>query len=127
MPRATLSFVEFAAADSRRLAEFFRVVFGWDSIDVPWTGPRYVRLLPPESGELSGAGILEPDASGLIDRLTIMVRIEGESLEDVLARAAAAGGAVALAPTAIGESGTFARLFDPEGNSIGLWLAPEAR
>lgn len=123
MPRATLSFFEIPAADAPLLAAFFHHVFGWSSAEVPWSGPRYLRLLPPDSGEAAGGGILEPDASGLIDRLTVMIRIEGEPLEAVLARVVEAGGKVALGPTEIGGTGLFARFFDPEGNSFGLWTS----
>ena len=120
-PRATISFFELPAADAGRLAEFFRAVFGWEAAEIPWPGPRYLRLLPPEGAERPGAGILEPDASGLVDRLTVMVRIEGEPLEAVLERVVAAGGTVALTPRAIGSHGRFARFFDPQQNSFGLW------
>ena len=121
MPRATLSFFEIPAPDPERLAEFFREVFGWDSMHVPWDGPAYVRLLPPPNGEAPGGGILQTDGSGLCDRLTVMIRIEGETLEAVLARIEHAGGTLALAPTPIGTSGRFARFLDPDGNSFGLW------
>lgn len=126
MPNATLSFFELPSADPPRLAGFFREVFGWESVEVPWAGPRYLRLLPPESDERPAGGILERDASGLVDRLTVMIRIAGEPLEAVLARVVEAGGIVALAPTAIGDSGQFARFFDPEGNSFGLWTSRSA-
>jgi len=123
MRRATLSFFELPATDPARLAAFFAAVFGWDAVEVPWNGPRYLRLLPPDSGEAPGGGILARSAGegGLIDRLTVMVRIEGESLAAVLERVAAHGGEVVLAPTPIGDLGAFARFFDPEGNSFGLW------
>lgn len=123
MARATLSFFEIPGASPTALAEFFRAVFDWPSLPVPWDGPEYVRLLPPATGESPGGGILFPDGSGLVDRLTIMIRIEGEPLEHVLERIVAHGGAVALAPVAIGNSGRFARFFDPDGNSFGLWQA----
>ncbi|MEO8275069.1 MAG: hypothetical protein ABI639_02560 [Thermoanaerobaculia bacterium] len=116
-----MSFCEIPAADPPALAGFFLQVFGWASLPIPWDGPPYVRLLPPESNAASGAGILQPDASGLIDRLTMMIRIEGEALETVLARIAAAGGTLALEPVTIGAAGRFARFFDPAGNSFGLW------
>lgn len=121
--RATLSFFEIPAADPRRAAEFFRAVFDWGAVEVPWAGPTYVRLLPPESDETPGGGILEPDRLGLVDRLTVMIRIEGEALEAVLERVVDHGGAIALPPTAIGDAGRFARFFDPQGNSFGLWSA----
>jgi predicted enzyme related to lactoylglutathione lyase len=121
MPRATLSFFEIPAVDPGRLANFFRAVFGWEAVDVPWAGPRYVRLLPPESSERPGGGVLARDGSGLVESLTVMIRIEGETLEQALARIVAAGGRTALAPVAIGDSGRFARFTDPEGNSFGLW------
>jgi predicted enzyme related to lactoylglutathione lyase len=121
MRRATLSFFEIPGTDPTRLAAFFEAVFGWGSLPVPWDGPEYVRLLPPPTSEPPGGGILLPDGSGLVDRLTVMIRIEGESLEATLDRIVAHGGSVALAPLSIGTTGRFARFFDPEGNSFGLW------
>lgn len=121
MPRATLSQVEIASPDPARSADFFHRVFGWAAVDVPWDGPTYVRLLPPAPAEPVGAGVLAPDATGILDRLTIVVRIEGEPLTAVLARVRAAGGEVALEPIPISTSGLYARFFDPDGNSFGLW------
>jgi len=121
MPTATLSFFEIPAGDPQRVVDFFRAVFGWESLEVPWEGPRYVRLLPPESAERPGGGVLARDASGLVDTLTVMIRIEGEVLEETLARIERHGGTTALAPVQIGHSGRFARFADPEGNSFGLW------
>lgn len=128
MRRATLSFFEIPADDADALAGFFRSVFGWESRPVSWDGPRYLRLLPPSSTEPPGGGILErddPEMSGplLVDRLTVMIRIEGEPLAGVLERIAAAGGEVVLSPTAIGSFGLYARFLDPAGNSFGLWQA----
>lgn len=121
MPTATLSFFEIPARDAGRAAEFFRAVFGWGSVEVPWAGARYVRLVPPESAEKPGGGVLERDGSGLVESLTMMVRIEGEPLEAALERIVGHGGAVALPPVQIGEWGRFARVTDPDGNSFGLW------
>ncbi len=125
MARATLSFFEIPAADPAKSAEFFRQVFGWPSREVPWAGPRYLRLFPPDGGEPPGGGVLERGIGdgALVDRLTVMIRIEGEPLAAVLDRVEAAGGSVALPPTPIGDFGSFARFFDPEGNSFGLWAA----
>jgi len=36
------------------------------------------------------------------------------------------GGSVVLAPVTIGTAGRFARFFDPDGNSFGLWQARAA-
>ena len=121
MPRATLSYFEIPARDPDALAEFFRAAFGWDALAVAWDGPRYLRLLPPPTVEPPGGGILARDASGLVESLTVMIRVEGEPLEAALARVTGAGGAVALAPTEIGDFGRYARFTDPEGNSFGLW------
>ena len=123
MPRASLSQIEIAAPDPARAAVFYRQVFGWEAVAVPWDGPTYVRMFPPEPSEPVGAGILAPDASGIVDRLTLVVRIEGEPLTAVLDRVRAAGGSVALEPIPISASGLYARFFDPDGNSFGLWQA----
>ncbi len=121
MPRATLSQVELASSDPVRAAGFFLRVFGWESMSIPWEGPAYVRMFPPAPPEPVGAGLLAPDASGILDRQTLVVRIEGEPLSAVLARVRAAGGEVALEPMPISTSGLYARFFDPDGNSFGLW------
>ncbi len=121
MLRATLSQIEIAAPDPARAADFFRRVFGWEAMAVPWEGPTYLRMFPPEPAEPVGAGILAPDASGIVDRLTVVVRIEGEPLAAVLTRVRDAGGRVALEPIPISASGLYARFFDPDGNSFGLW------
>ena len=121
MPRATLSFFEIPARDPDALAEFFHAVFGWDALAVSWDGPRYLRLLPPRTVEPPGGGILARDASGLVESLTVMIRIEDEPLEAALGRVAAAGGSITLAPREIGAFGRYARFEDPEGNSFGLW------
>ncbi len=126
MRQATLSFFEIPGSSPTRLAEFFLAVFSWQSLRVPWEGPEYVRLLPPPTSEAPGGGILCPDERGLVDRLTVMIRIEGEPLESVLERIVAHGGSLALAPVTIGHSGRFARFFDPDGNSFGLWEAAGA-
>jgi predicted enzyme related to lactoylglutathione lyase len=126
MPRATLSQIEIAAPDPVRAAAFVRHVFGWESMTVPWEGPAYVRMLPPEPTEPVGVGILAPDETGIVDRLTIVVRIEGEPLASVLARVCEAGGTVALDPIPIGASGLYARFFDPDHNSFGLWQEIDA-
>lgn len=123
VPRATLSFFEIPATDPDRLAGFFREVFGWEHAEVPWDGPRYLRLFAPEDERRPGGGILARGAGGeaLVDRLTVMVDIEGEPLDAVLARVAAHGGTVLARPTSIGDFGSYARFLDPEGNSFGLW------
>jgi uncharacterized protein len=121
MATATLSFFEIPAEDPGQLAGFFRGVFGWEALEVPWDGPRYLRLLPPDNVERPGGGILERDGSGLVEELTVMLRIEGEPLEATLARVVEHGGSVALEPVEIGTNGRFARFRDPEGNSFGLW------
>lgn len=123
MPRATLSFYEIPASDPDRLAHFFFEVLGWESAEVPWDGPRYLRLLAPEDPRRPGGGVLARGDGGeaLVDRLTVMVDIEGEPLAAVLARVEAAGGTVLAPPTPIGTFGSYARFLDPEGNSFGLW------
>ncbi|KAB2959989.1 MAG: VOC family protein [Thermoanaerobaculia bacterium] len=121
--RAELSYYELPAADPDRLAEFFRAVFGWDAHEVPWDGPRYLRVMAPRDSRPPGAGILEKGRGGerLVDRLTVNVDVTGEPLAATLARVVAHGGTVTLPPTVIGEFGSYARFLDPEGNSFGLW------
>ena len=81
------------------------------------------RLFSELNPDLTLMDLRLPDGSGLVDRLTVMIRIEGEPLESVLERIVLHGGLLALAPVNIGGAGRFARFFDPAGNSFGLWEA----
>jgi len=141
--RATLDHFEIPVADSRLLATFLKIVFGWIVIDAGANacadvcdnsgeesaeaseGERYCRLGPASLGPDSErsavrVGLFEGPAE-VLDRAVPVVRLTGETLELCLERVASAGGRVTLQPKWVGHSGRFARFEDPEGNHWGLW------
>ncbi len=125
MLKATVSHFEIPARDPERAARFYREVFGWSVEPLPWNRPYYkVR----GSSEMSSAGREGIDggiteAGEGLDHPLLMIHVEGEDLESVLARIAAVGGRIDLPPTPVGSMGTWARFRDPEGNLLGLWIA----
>ena len=121
MRKATVSHFEIPAHDPERAARFYREVFGWSIEPLPWEHPYYkVRGSTRGGREGIDGGITE--ARGL-DHPLLMIHIEGEELEAVLDRIAAAGGRTDLPATPVGSMGAWARFRDPEGNLLGLWSA----
>lgn len=129
MRKATVSHFEIPAHDPERAARFYREVFGWSVEPLPWEHPYYkVRGSAPASGVSTPGreGIDGGIVGGLgeargFDHPLLMIHIEGEELEAVLERIAAAGGRTDLPATPVGSMGTWARFRDPEGNLLGLW------
>lgn len=123
--KATVSHFEIPAHDLERVARFYREVFGWSVDPLPWDRPYYkVRssAISSTAGREGIDGGITEAGSGL-DHTLLMIHVEGEDLESVLERIAAAGGRIDLPPTPVGSMGTWARFRDPEGNLLGLWIA----
>lgn len=123
--RATVSHFEIPAHDPERAARFYREAFGWSVEPLPWEHPYFkVRGSAVASGEgrqgIDG-GITESAGTEGLPHPLLMIHIEDASLDSVLERIAAAGGAIELPVTRVGEMGWWARFRDPEGNLLGLW------
>lgn len=123
--KATVSHFEIPARDPERAARFYREVFGWSIDLLPWERPYYkIRGSASVSGtgrEGIDGGITE--AGGGIEHPLLVIHIEDADLETVLERIVAAGGAVDLPVSRVGEMGWWARFRDSEGNLLGLWRA----
>ncbi|GIV01140.1 MAG: glyoxalase [Actinomycetota bacterium] len=114
---------EIPADDVERAKGFYASVFGWEIEDVPGmdytivrTVPVDDRFMPTEPGAING-GLTRRRAETPSPVITINV----DSIEDVLARVEAAGGAVIHPRQEIPGMGAYAYFRDPEGNTMGLW------
>lgn len=123
--RVFIGSFEIPARDLERAAAFYRRAFDWEVRPVSWTGEAYFSLGPAramvEPRVLRG-GLGVPATVGSEQPLLVL-HVEGGTLEECLARVAAAGGSVAEEPRPVGEFGRFARIRDCEGNLLGLWQA----
>src|SRR5262249_20210763 len=112
------------ARDPDRLARFYREVFDWRSEPLDWEGPPYfrVRAALPKYGVASEGIDGGLTAGGEVgDQPLLMIHVADVPLEECLERIVAAGGAIEVPVTAVGEMGRFARFRDPEGHRLGLW------
>lgn len=120
MPR--VAYFDVAADDPERALKFYKQVFGWEITrwDGPWEYWRIKTGDPAQPG-IDG-GLARRDQPGQF----ITPFVEVASVDDFLARIAAAGGRVIQPKTAIPGVGYMAACKDTEGNSFGLIQADAA-
>ncbi len=114
---------EIPAEDLQRAKAFYADVFGWGIEDLPEMGYTLVRTasvdergMPIEPGTINGGMMRRSE-----EVRSPVVTIHVASIDDALARVEAAGGAVVIPRTPVGDMGAAAYFRDPEGNVLGLW------
>jgi predicted enzyme related to lactoylglutathione lyase len=118
MPHA-LNWFEIPVTDFARAKTFYETVLGI-TIAPMALGSAMMGMLSSDPEAVGGAIVLgeggAPSQNG-----TMVYLNGGEDLAPMLARAAQAGGAVAVPKTEIGNGfGFFAHFVDTEGNKVGL-------
>lgn len=122
---------EIPVDDVDAAKEFYGAMFGWELAEFGGGGgdQRYVLATttptgpdfrPSEPGAINGA--LMPRAS---DTPGPVLVVGVASIDEHLARAEAAGGAVVRARTEVPGMGWYAYVGDAQGNVVGLWEAAE--
>ena len=105
--------VEIPSSDPVKAEEFYAAVFDWTFQRVPGMG--YTLYATPGGG---GGGILKrPDGMpvGLINYVNV------DEIEPYLSKIEDGGGSILQPITEVPETGWFAIVADPDGNSFGLW------
>ena len=74
------------------------------------------NMKPKEPGAING-GLLPKDPTGNTPVLVIDV----PSIDDHLKKIEASGGKTTMPKMQVGDFGLYARVTDPEGNTIGIW------
>ena len=133
--KARIEHFEIPARRPEAAAHFFREAFGWRVEPLPaFAGGTYFTIRPAsrkegEAGEtaVSGrgggplrGGLGTPEVVGA-EHPVLVVHIEGETLEECLARIEGLGGTAVGEVRPVGEMGRYGRFRDPEGNLFGLW------
>ncbi|SDL15066.1 VOC family protein [Tessaracoccus oleiagri] len=115
MPHGDITHLDIPVNDFGKATAFYRDLFGWDIQEYPgfegypmWQAPNKVS------------------GGGLADRATSPTKhpvafVEVDSIDDVLAKATAAGGQIVSEKMPIDATSWLATFQDPDGNVIGLY------
>lgn len=114
MAHGDITHIDIPVSDLTKGADFYARLFGWQIAEMPgfegypmWQAPNGV----------SGGG-LAPRSDGFTQPRSY---VEVDSIDDTIAAAEAAGGAVAMPKDNITETSWWAVIVDPDGNHIGLF------
>lgn len=114
-----LNWFEIPVIDFARAKAFYEKVLGI-VIDRMEMGPVTMGMLSTDQNAVGGA-IVHGDGGSPSKTGTLVYLNGGDDLAPMLARAKAAGGAVVVPKTEIGNDfGFFAHFIDTEGNKVGL-------
>jgi hypothetical protein len=114
MAHGDITHIDIPVDDMARATSFYSEVLGWQIAEMPgfdgypmWQAPNQV----------SGGGFVARD-EGL---RSMRSYVEVDSIDDVVAKVAGAGGSVVMEKTAISDTSWFAVFADTEGNEMGLY------
>jgi predicted enzyme related to lactoylglutathione lyase len=112
MTRPVVHF-EIRGTDSKRLAEFYRALFGWN---IEGDSPMGILQISPGIGGPEGVGghIRAAEAAG------VSIFVQVVDLDETLRKAEEMGGRAVMQPFDIPGRPTIAQMADPDGNLIGL-------
>ena len=114
MAHGDITHVEIPVSDFATATSFYSSLFGWQIAEPPgfegypmWQGPNKVAggALTQRSDDFSAP----------------RTYVEVDSIDDTVAAATAAGGAVVAAKQPITDTSWWAVIADPDGNAIGLF------
>ena len=109
---------DIGCRDLGRSCAFYSAVFGWTTSPM---GPLSSRF---DTGSPRGiAG--HTTALGHEPHQYVLVYMEVDDIDAVLAKIETEGGAIVIPKTAVPTGGWFAWFTDPSGNTLGLWTPPE--
>lgn len=123
MHGAVVHFEFHLSPEARRFYE----AFGWQfrDINIPGSGPYTMAItnevddqgMPKEVGAING-GVMPPEQGQ--EPNTVLV-LQVDEIEQAKQDAINAGGQLIMDTQSIGEMGLYARVKDPNGNTVGLW------
>ena len=115
-----ITWFEIPALDLNRARAFYETIFGITMIphDMP---PMQLAVFPYDREHSTGGCIQTGPGNAVSKDGTVIYLNAGSSLDAVLAKVVAAGGAILLPKTALPPGmGHFAHIQDTEGNRVGV-------
>ena len=113
MPNPLISHIEIPSTDLDRSSEFFKKVFDWEF--KPF-GNGYL-LYNNQKGIMAGLR----KVNSVVKGDTTVFHITVDQVDKALERTKNAGGHIKVGKTTIPAMGWYAVIFDPDGNTIGLY------
>ncbi len=113
--------VEVIARDMPEAREFYRRLFGWQSIDIETGTGRPYAYFELESRPVAGLGQMSETLVAKRQSGNWNSYIHVQSIADVCDRATQLGATVSVPETVVGSAGSLAFLRDPTGAEVGLW------
>src|SRR5262245_9840235 len=108
MPHGDITHVEIPVSDMAKATEFYSKLFGWQIAEAPgyegypmWRAPN----------QISGGGLVNRTA----ENTQPLSYVEVDSIDDAVAAAVEAGGAVRLQKQPISDTSWWAVITDPDG------------
>ena len=114
MAHGDITHIDIPVTDKARASAFYGALFGWQ-IQAPPGFEDYPMWSAPN--KISGGG-LAPRSEGFTQPRSY---VEVDSIDDVIAKAEASGGSVAMPKENITAKSWWAVIVDPDGNHIGLF------
>jgi uncharacterized protein len=124
----TINWVDLVSTDLEAASGFYTSLFGWEIEDMPMPGGGGVyRFFRQDGRDVAAAGSMPPEMSdqGIPSHWNVWVAGDADDADEVVAKAAAAGGQVLMPPMTLGPSGRLAMIADPGGAAVGVWEAGE--
>ena len=118
MPNPLIAHVEIPSTDLKRSADFFKEVFDWEF--KPF-GNGYL-LFNNHQGIM--AGLRKVDKVLKCDSTVFHINVS--SIDQILEKAKKSGGQIKTCKITIPAMGWYALIFDPDGNTIGLYQKTDA-
>lgn len=114
MPHGDITHIDIPVADTKRAADFYTELFGWQIAEIPgyegypmWQAPN----------KISGGG-LAPRSEDFTQPRSY---VEVDSIEETLSKVTAQGGTVVMDKSPISETSWWAIFTDLDGNNVGLY------
>ena len=109
------SWVDLGTTDVEGAKAFYGAVFGWEAEDVPTDQGVPYTMLSKDGKLVAGMGPIPPDQleAGMPPFWNTYVNVD--SVDDAVAKVAAAGGTTMMGPMDVMETGRMAFIMDPTG------------
>jgi len=119
-PHGLFSWADLASADPAAAKDFYSALFEWDAVDQTDPEGNYIYTLFSKDGKMTaGLGPQPEMMAGMPPVWSSYINVN--SVDDVVAKATAAGANTLGAAMDVMDSGRMAFLADPAGAVFGLW------
>ena len=120
-PGGAFCWVELATTDATAAKAFYGGLFGWTPDDMSMGQGQTYTMLKLAGLELGAMYTLTEEMRRQGVPPNWMLYVNVESVDQTIAKAAAAGGQVVAGPFDVGDAGRMAVLRDPQGAVVSIW------